>query len=706
MENSVSSYPAHVEPVALHRHGGRLSATTELAINYLGDDYTVEGNGTIKSLPTMPVGMSAVLRIIGTPTFVNSTKLICQNGSNYYAKPGDLVFARSDGDGVWRLYATSENRPGAQYGIFNVEDYGAIGDGRVVSSCSITSGAAALTNAGAVFTTADIGKRIAVGGAGASGVDLVTSIIAYVSATQVTLAANAGTTKSANAYVMLGTDNTAAIHAARDAAKVAGGIVHFGTGTFVSGPLKFNSCTSVHIHGVGKQSGAGPTNYGSHLWPLVAVASGEPCLDRAGSTHCLISGIQIGRSDLLGQAIVGVLTVAKSGTESTHLDIRDTFVIGTFTYASLYQYGVPDCTYERCQFYNYLNDGSSSAVTLTATNIRSVGSNVETVNTGLIDTSNCKFTDCHLIEQGNTVARSLPVGMLLDGASLLRMTSCNLISQNAMIAINDQNSNGPSEEIVIENSVLAGSFAPAYGIRVDSAITIRGIAIRNNVYNNDGAAGSGGPDSVIGINTACRIDGLTIKGVPTSSGGSLISNIGSGVTSLRGVGWDVDGGAMNISLPGTIAGRVRTRGTITVPAGATLASEGRIQQFKGSAGGTYTTTSTTNVDVDATNLKPTIFVPTGMILKVTADCAVGNNTASQSTTVLLLDITGGTSLDTRDVTSPAGGQIIPCALSGIIAGNDAAHQISLQWQVTANGGVMRNSSGSDTPKLNFEFMSQ
>jgi hypothetical protein len=707
MTNLVSSFPAARHPAPLHGYGGTLEAMSELGISHGADSYTVEGNGIIRSLPTVAYGgVPITLKMKGAPTFVNSSNLICPNGRDYQARSGDLVKARSDGDGVWRLYVLEGNGPRPGYGIYNVEDYGAKGNGRVISSCSITSGAAALTNASAAFTSADVGKRIAVGGAGASGVDLVTSITVFVSPTQVTLAANAGTTLTATGYVMLGTDNTAAIHAARDAAKVAGGIVHFGAGTFVCGPLAFNSCVSVHIEGIGKQSGAGPTNYGSHIWPLVAPSAALPCLDWTGSTHCTIRGVQIGRSDLLGRPIVGVFSAAKGGTESTHLDIRDTFIIGTFTYAALYQYGVPDCSYQRCQFYNYLNDGSASAVTLTGTNARGVTSSVETVNTGLIDTSNCKFTDCHIIEQGNTVARSLPVAMLLDCISLLRMTSCNFISQNALVAIADFSSSSPAEEIVIENSVLAGSFPPAYGVRVDTTSTIRGITLRNNVYNNDGAAGTGGPDAIVGINPGCRVDGLTIKGVPSASGGSLITATTTPVTGLRGVGWDVDGGSMPISLHGTIQGRVRTRGTITIPSGATLASEGRLVKKAGSAGGTYTTSSTSATNVDGTNLAASVYVPVGMQLRVYADCAVGNTTAGQSTVVQITDTTAGASLDTRDVTSPSGGQIIPLSLCGIINGDDTAHSFSLQWLVGANGGIMRNSSAADAPKLLYEFMSQ
>lgn len=67
---------------------------------------------------------------------------------------------------------------------------------------SITSGAAVLSANQSVFTAADIGRSVRVIGAGAAGANLDTTVSAYTSGTQVTLAANAGTTltNSANAF--------------------------------------------------------------------------------------------------------------------------------------------------------------------------------------------------------------------------------------------------------------------------------------------------------------------------------------------------------------------------------------------------------------------------------------------------------------------------------------------------------------------------
>lgn len=97
---------------------------------------------------------------------------------------------------------------------FNVlhPDYGAKGNARYVIDGAITTGTPNFTSATAAFVPGDAGKGIVVNGAGAAGIPLVTTILTYVSATAVTLAANASTTVSAQ-VVVVGTDDTAAFQA-------------------------------------------------------------------------------------------------------------------------------------------------------------------------------------------------------------------------------------------------------------------------------------------------------------------------------------------------------------------------------------------------------------------------------------------------------------------------------------------------------------
>ncbi|MFJ8016227.1 hypothetical protein [Streptomyces sp. NPDC096339] len=137
---------------------------------------------------------------------------------------GDTV---QDSAGVLWL-CTTGGTPGTWTGgataspwVFDVtaSAYGAVGNGQVVNDGAMTSGSSTLTSATANFQAGDVGKAISVKGAAATGVTtLVTAISSRVSATQVTLAAPAATTVT-SAVVIWGTDDTAAIQAAVDAAE-------------------------------------------------------------------------------------------------------------------------------------------------------------------------------------------------------------------------------------------------------------------------------------------------------------------------------------------------------------------------------------------------------------------------------------------------------------------------------------------------------
>src|SRR5438445_4444386 len=106
----------------------------------------------------------------------------------------------------------------------NVKDYGAKGNARYVTDASISAGFNVLSSAQAGFVSGDVGKSIAVAGAGPSGGPLLSTIIA-VGVNQCTLAVNAtGSVASANCE--FGSDDTTLIQAAINAAPVgAGGVV-------------------------------------------------------------------------------------------------------------------------------------------------------------------------------------------------------------------------------------------------------------------------------------------------------------------------------------------------------------------------------------------------------------------------------------------------------------------------------------------------
>ncbi len=121
---------------------------------------------------------------------------------------------------------------GQSFNVFYPETYGALGDWRQVADAAMTSGSAVLTSSTAAFTAGDVGKWVSVQGAGAAGIDLVTTISAYTSATQVTLAASASTTVTAK-YLDIGTDDTSALQQAINAACAVNGTVRLAAKTYV-----------------------------------------------------------------------------------------------------------------------------------------------------------------------------------------------------------------------------------------------------------------------------------------------------------------------------------------------------------------------------------------------------------------------------------------------------------------------------------------
>lgn len=139
--------------------------------------------------------------------------------------------------------------------VFNVKAYGALGDGKIYYDGAINASSSTLTVASGAFASTDVGKAITVGGAGAAGVVLTTTIATYISATSVTLSVTASTTVSGK-LVMAGTLDHVAIQAAIDAANTAGGgEVVMPTGTyFIGSRLNFNNRSNIIFRSAGKNA--------------------------------------------------------------------------------------------------------------------------------------------------------------------------------------------------------------------------------------------------------------------------------------------------------------------------------------------------------------------------------------------------------------------------------------------------------------------
>ena len=137
---------------------------------------------------------------------------------------------------------------------FLLTDYSGIGDGKSAADGAVSASSTAFTSASAAFTSGDVGKFIAINGAGASGAVLGTTISAYTSATAVTLATAATTAVTAATY-SYGTDNLVPEQNLLAAAGAIAGTAVIPIGTFLSsGPVVIStSVSAVSIVGVSMQ---------------------------------------------------------------------------------------------------------------------------------------------------------------------------------------------------------------------------------------------------------------------------------------------------------------------------------------------------------------------------------------------------------------------------------------------------------------------
>jgi len=109
--------------------------------------------------------------------------------------------------------------------------FGAKGDLQRGGGCSITLGTSTLTcTTGDSFASTDVGKTIYVQGSGVSGASLSSTISAFTSPTQVTLASNAATTVSGNSAALWATDDTTALQNAYNYAVAHGYALYIPSG--------------------------------------------------------------------------------------------------------------------------------------------------------------------------------------------------------------------------------------------------------------------------------------------------------------------------------------------------------------------------------------------------------------------------------------------------------------------------------------------
>jgi hypothetical protein len=180
--------------------------------------------------------------------------------------------------------------------------------------------------------------------------------------------------------------------------------------------------------------------------------------------------------------------------------------------------------------------------------------------------------------------------------------------------------------------------------------------------------------------------------------------------SITGITFNINGNTQTLfSSTDTIVGRATTdtlsNKTLNSPAiNGTPTGTGisTVVMKKGSGNGTsYTSSSTSYVQVDGTNLTNTVTVPTGWKLIVTASFRMGTNTAAVFCNAALAD--GGTVIAETAQQAPAAGVFTSTSIQWAINGDGASHTIDLRYK-TSNGADavgIGNSSSTDVATMTF-----
>ncbi len=224
---TVTSVAATV-PAFLSLVGSPITTSGTLAITLSGTALPVASGGTGSTTQNF-VDLTTGQSVAGAKTFTaagvfsSSLDAIVKNST-----AANLPAAGSSG----RLYYQTDGARGLivdqgaiwyfpDRGEINLQEFGARVDGRVVGDASMSSGVATLTSAAAAFTSADVGKLVAVSGAGAAGATLQTTIASITDSSHAVLTAAASTTISpTNAYIA--TDDSTAFSNALAAANAKG----------------------------------------------------------------------------------------------------------------------------------------------------------------------------------------------------------------------------------------------------------------------------------------------------------------------------------------------------------------------------------------------------------------------------------------------------------------------------------------------------
>ncbi len=164
----------------------------------LASTQTISGAKTFSSSPAVPTPQN--------PTDAANKAYVDANGGGSLASPPPIGSGTPNTGSFTAL--TAQDLRTASLPVMDMRAYGVVGDGQVLSTCSITAGQKTAQCTGAAFTSNDVGKGGFFQGAGTAGAFLNSKIDSVQDATHITLHDAAATTVASNGTFYYGTDNT------------------------------------------------------------------------------------------------------------------------------------------------------------------------------------------------------------------------------------------------------------------------------------------------------------------------------------------------------------------------------------------------------------------------------------------------------------------------------------------------------------------
>jgi hypothetical protein len=158
--------------------------------------------------------------------------------------------------------------------------------------------------------------------------------------------------------------------------------------------------------------------------------------------------------------------------------------------------------------------------------------------------------------------------------------------------------------------------------------------------------------------------------------------------------------SVDTGTPGNAAGKLRLSQIQSASGTATMG----LTLKKGTGAGNYTSSSTSYVAVDGTNLALTVTIPTGWKLMINASGTASVSTAIASLGFALAD--GGNVVCEQFVVPQGTGLGTAFALNWIITGDGASHTVDLRYKTGAGADAVNISNNSSTllPTMTFTLM--